>query len=192
MSVRRSAGGESDNSTFAKRGEQRRRSDCLGASRRDLPEQVDHAAAEKPNACGQPLALWLARLADLGQAAPALIQCFKMVICGSVSLLLGGIFKSPTCSTAAMRALFSGWPGTIAAPVTPPASSDSCVQRQISLLLIDTVAFLAVDQQGSHFAPRNIRQPPLLVPPRKRGPTPSGRRIPESASQSPPRGSEMA
>lgn len=68
-----------------------------------------------------------------GQSAPPLIQFSKSWICGADNLfpdLRGGIAVSGSSyRIAAIIRLFSGSPGTIAGPVSPPLSSPSSESR---------------------------------------------------------------
>ncbi len=60
-----------------------------------------------------------------GKLAPARTHSTRASISSGLSLPPFGIFKSPVCRTARISKLFSGSPGTIAAPDFPPLSNAS-------------------------------------------------------------------
>src|SRR6516162_1222836 len=79
-----------------------------------------------------PLVL-IAVLSLPGQGAPILIHCVKASIWSRGNFLpFDGIFTSPSWLIALTRRLFSGCPGTIAGPLSPPSSMAASESRRRS------------------------------------------------------------
>ena len=85
------------------RNDQNRRSDSVGG-----PDRSPAAAAP-----------------PAGHTAPPLTHAVRAATCAGVSVLSGGMARSPSRRTAFTSRLSSGFPGTTAGPLSPPLRTNS-------------------------------------------------------------------